>query len=56
MRRDPTITLAWALAVAPVVAGKWTVEADIHDGVRDWIDRQLLTVREPLPEPILKHG
>jgi hypothetical protein len=46
------------LAVAPVVAGKWTVEADadVPDAVRGWIDKQFLTVREPLLETILKHG
>ena len=58
MRRDPTIALARALAVAPVVAGKWTVEADadVPQEVRGWIDKQFLTVREPLLETILKHG
>ena len=58
MRRDPTIALARALAVAPVVAGKWTVEADadVPDTVRGWIDKQFLTVREPLLETTLKHG
>ena len=58
MRRDPTIALARALAVAPVVAGKWTVQADanVPREVRGWIDKQFLTVREPLLETILKHG
>jgi hypothetical protein len=58
MRRDPTIALARALAIAPVVAGKWTVEADadVPQEVRGWIDKQFLTVREPLLETILKHG
>ena len=58
MRRDPTIALARALAVAPVVAGKWTVQADadVPEEVRGWIDKQFLTVREPLLETILKHG
>jgi hypothetical protein len=58
MRRDPTIALARALAVAPVVAGKRTVEADadVPEEVRGWIDKQFLTVREPLLETILKHG
>jgi hypothetical protein len=58
MRRDPTIALARALAVAPVVAGKWTVQADanVPDAIRGWIDKQFLTVREPLLETILKHG
>ena len=58
MRRDPTIALARALAVAPVVAGKWTVQADadVPQEVRAWIDKQFLTVREPLLETILKHG
>jgi hypothetical protein len=58
MRRDPTIALARALAVAPVVAGKWTVQsdADVPQEVRGWIDKQFLTVREPLLEIILKHG
>jgi hypothetical protein len=58
MRRDPTIALARALAVAPVVAGKWTIQADadVPQEVRGWIDKQFLTVREPLLETILKHG
>ena len=58
MRRDPTIALARALAIAPVVAGKWTVEADadVPQEVRGWIDKQFLTVREPLLETILTHG
>ncbi len=58
MRRDPTIALARALAVAPVVAGKWTVQADadVPEEVRGWIDKQFLTVREPLLETILKHA
>ena len=58
MRRDPTIALARALAIAPVVAGNWTVEADadVPQEVRGWIDKQFLTVREPLLETILKHG
>ncbi len=58
MRRDPTIALARALAVAPVVAGKWTVQADadVPQEVRGWIDKQFMTVREPLLETILKHG
>jgi hypothetical protein len=58
MRRDPTIALARALAVAPVVAGKRTVEADadVPEEVRGWIDKQFLTVREPLLETNLKHG
>ncbi len=58
MRRDPTIALARALAVAPVVAGKWSVQADanVPQEVRGWIDKQFLSVREPLLETILKHG
>ncbi len=58
MRRDPTIALARALAVAPVVAGEWTVQsdADVPQEVRGWIDKQFLTVREPLLETTLKHG
>jgi hypothetical protein len=58
MRRDPTIALARALAVAPVVAGQWTVQADpdVPEQVRGFIDKQFLTVREPLLETILKHG
>ncbi len=58
MRRDPTIALARALAVAPVVAGKWTVQADadVPHEVRGWIDKQFLTIREPLLETVLKHG
>jgi hypothetical protein len=58
MRRDPTIALARALAVAPVVAGKWTVQADadVPQEIRGWIGKQFLTVREPLLETILKHG
>jgi hypothetical protein len=58
MRRDPTIALARALAVAPVVAGKWAVQADadVPQEVCGWIDKQFLTVREPLLETILKHG
>ncbi len=58
MRRDPTIALARALAVAPVVAGKWTVQADadVPEEIRGWIDKQFLTIREPLLETILKHG
>jgi hypothetical protein len=58
MRHDPTIALARALAVAPVVAGKWTVQADadVPQEVRGWIDKQFLTVREPFLETILKHG
>jgi hypothetical protein len=41
-----------------VVAGKWTVQADadVPQEVRGWIDKQFLTVREPLLETTLKHG
>lgn len=58
MRRHPTIALARALSIAPIVAAEWSIEAD--EGVPDWqvafIRDQFIPAREPLVERCLLGG
>src|SRR5574343_1237733 len=58
MRRHPTIALARALAVAPIVAARWSVAADkdAPDGAADLITSQFLPIREPLVEQAMLGG
>jgi hypothetical protein len=48
IRRNPTVALARALSIAPVVAGEWSIEVD--DGVDDelvrFIRSQVIAIRE----------
>ena len=58
MRNDPTIALARALVVAPVVAGEWRVEADdeVDDERIKFVQDQFLGIREPFLETALFAG
>lgn len=58
MRTDPTIALARALAVAPVVAGEWVIEADdeVDEERIKYIQDQFFGIREPLLETALLSG
>jgi len=58
MRKHPTIALARALSIAPIVAAEWSVEADkdVPDGIVDFLQEQLVTIREPLMETALLGG
>ena len=58
MRKDPTIALARALVIAPVVAGEWRIEADdeVDDERIKFIQDQFLGIREPFIEAALFAG
>lgn len=58
MRRHPTIALARALSIAPIVAAEWSVEADddAPDGVVEFVQEQFVAIREPLVEAALLGG
>lgn len=58
IRKHPTVALARAVAVAPIVAAEWSVESD--DGVPDeWVGMvkdQFLPIRQPLIEAAVLGG
>jgi len=58
MRRHPTIALARALSIAPIVAAEWSVEADagVPDGMVDFLQEQFIAVREFIVETALLGG
>lgn len=58
MRKHPTIAMARALSVAPIVAAEWSVVADEGgtDEMVEFIKAQFLEVREPLIESALLGG
>jgi hypothetical protein len=59
MRKHPTIALARALSIAPIVAADWSVEKrddDTPDGWVDFISNQLLPIREPLVDSAMEGG
>jgi hypothetical protein len=58
MRKDPTIALARAMAIAPIVAGEWMVEADdeIDEERVKFIQDQFLGIREPFIDSSLHGG
>lgn len=58
MRSDPTIALARALSVAPIVGGEWAVEADDKalDEDVEFIRSQMMPIREPLIETAMYGG
>jgi hypothetical protein len=58
MRKDPTIVLARAMAVAPIVAGEWMVEADdeVDEDRVKFVQDQFLGIREPFIETAMLAG
>jgi hypothetical protein len=58
MRKNPTIALARALAVAPVVAGDWSIENDdeVDDERIRFIQDQIMPIREIVVEQALLGG
>lgn len=58
MRKDPTIALARALTIAPIVAGDWMVEADdeVDDERIKFIRDQFLPMRESVLQQALLGG
>jgi len=59
MRKHPTIALARALSIAPIVAAEWSIEVrddDVPDEWRDFIEEQLFPIREPLMQDALEGG
>lgn len=58
MRKDPTIALARALTIAPVVAGEWVVEADdeVDEERIKFIRDRFLPMREPILQQTLLGG
>ena len=58
MRKHPTIAVARALSVAPILAGEWTVESD-DDAPEEWvkmIQDQVCVLRPDYLEPALFGG
>jgi hypothetical protein len=58
MRKHPTIALARALSIAPIVAAEWSVEADddAPEGAADFIGAQFLDRREAIMDAALLGG
>ena len=58
MRKHPTIALARALSIAPIVAAEWSVETDddVPNTVANFLQEQFVAVREPLMETALLGG
>lgn len=59
MRKHPTIALARALSIAPIVAADWSVDKrddDVPDEWKDFIEEQLFPIREPLVQGALEGG
>lgn len=57
MRKHPTVALARALVIAPVVAGSWTIEADddVPDQQVEFIQAQIMPHREQIVEQAMRH-
>lgn len=59
MRKHPTIALARALSIAPIVAADWSIDKrgdDVPDEWADFIQEQLFPIREPLMQDALEGG
>lgn len=58
IRRDPTVALARALAIAPVIAGEWSIEEDddAPKGAADLIYETFVSAREPYIQTALEGG
>lgn len=59
MRKHPTIALARALSIAPIVSADWSVEKRDKDVPDDWVGfirDQLMPIREPLLQGALEGG
>ena len=58
IRRHPTIALARAMSVAPVVAADWTTEADadVPEEMIKWVEKQFFAIRESFIESALLGG
>ena len=59
MRKHPTIALARALSIAPIVAADWSIEKRDDDVPDEWVDfikEQLFPIREPLVQDALEGG
>lgn len=56
MRRDPTISLALTIGMAPILAAEWTIEAkdDAPEGAEDLINDCLVEQREPFLDAALR--
>jgi hypothetical protein len=55
MRKHPTLALARALSIAPVVSADWSVVADkdVPKDIAKWIADQFMPIRQPLVETAL---
>ena len=59
MRKHPTIALARALSIAPIVAADWSIEKRDDDVPDEWVDfikEQLFPIREPLVQGAMEGG
>jgi hypothetical protein len=58
MRKHPTIALARALSVAPIIAAEWSVEAkeDVSAEIKSWVEDQFFPIRELYIETCLYGG
>lgn len=58
IRKDPTVALARALSMAPVIAAEWGVESakDINPDWVDLIDQIYMPMREPLLDSAMSGG
>lgn len=58
VRKHPTIALARALSIAPVVAASWSVEADedVPEDAKAFIEDELLELREPIIQTAMEGG
>lgn len=58
IRRNPTVALARALSVAPIIAGQWSIEADdeVDDDKIKFVKDEFIPIREPFLETALNGG
>ena len=58
IRRHPTVALARALTIAPVIAADWSVEADddVDDERVRFIQAEMMPIREPLVQTAMEFG
>jgi hypothetical protein len=58
MRKHPTIAIARALSVAPIIAAEWSVEADneVPDEIKQFVEKQFFPIREAYAETCLYGG
>lgn len=58
LRTDPTVAIARELAIAPILCGNWTVEADkgVSLEKKTFIEEQFLDIRDQVMEEVLLYG